>query len=33
MLIKAKEKMIARAEGAFGKDDNYGFYLKFGYEF
>ena len=27
------EKMIVRAEFAVGKDDNYGFYLKFGQPF
>lgn len=32
-MLKVKEKMIARAEAAKGKDENYGFYLKFGYEF
>jgi len=32
-MIKVEEKMIARAEFAIGKNENYGFYLKFGYEF
>jgi hypothetical protein len=32
-MLKVKEKMIARAEAAKGKDENYGLYLKFGYEF
>ena len=31
--VKIKEIMVARAEYAKGKEDNYGFYLKFGYEF
>jgi hypothetical protein len=31
--LKVEEKMIARAEYAKGKEENYGFYLKFGYEF
>lgn len=32
-LLKAEEKMVARAEFAIGEGDNHGFYLKFGYEF
>ena len=32
-MLKVKEKMIARAEAAKGKDESYGVYLKFGYEF
>lgn len=32
-MLKVEEKMIARAEVAMGKNENYGFYLKFGYEF
>lgn len=31
--VKVKEKMVARAEFAKGKEENYGVYLKFGYEF
>ena len=32
-ILKPVEKMLARAEVAIGEGDNYGFYLKFGYEF
>ena len=32
-MLKVEEKMIARTEIAIGEGDNYGFYLKFGYEF
>ena len=32
-MLKVEEKMIARAEIAIGKNENYGVYLKFGYEF
>lgn len=32
-MLKVEEKMIARAKIAVGKDENYGFYMKFGYEF
>jgi hypothetical protein len=32
-MLKPEEKMIARAELATGKGENFGFYMKFGYEF
>lgn len=32
-MLKVEEKMIVRLEAAKGKSENYGFYLKFGYEF
>lgn len=32
-MIKLEEKMVIRTEVATGEGDNYGFYLKFGYEF
>ena len=32
-MLKPEEKMLARAEAAIGEGGNYGFYLKFGYEF
>jgi len=32
-MIKMKEKMVIRSEVAKGEGDNYGFYLKFGYEY
>jgi hypothetical protein len=32
-MIKLEEKMVIRTEVAKGVGENYGFYLKFGYEF
>jgi hypothetical protein len=32
-MLKVEEKMIARTEIAKGEGDNFGFYIKFGYEF
>ena len=32
-IIKPEEKMLIRTEVAVGESENYGFYLKFGYEF
>lgn len=32
-MLKIEEKMIARTEIAKGEGDNFGFYIKFGYEF
>lgn len=32
-MLQVEEKMVARAELAAGEGENYGFYMKFGYEF